>query len=737
MSDAEHIEVLGELSDEAQGWDPVIGEEATATVARTLSDENSQHAVLQSSREILSQCTSPNEADGDGTGLVVGYVQSGKTLSFTTVAALASDNRFRIIIVIAGMTSPLSRQSYGRLLCDLGVEETPFSRWAEFFEPSLDDVPRIRDVLAGARDETVPERHRRTVLITLKKNHTRLRALNAVIRELGEAVHVPTLVIDDEADQASLNNLVRSRGGQLSTTYRRLRQLRALLPHHTFLQYTATPQAPLLINLIDVLSPDFPVVLEPGPDYVGGTTFFAAGSPYVADIPPNEIPTADHPLHEPPDSLIRALQFFFVGVASGLIRRDLRPRNRSMMVHPTHRTIGHSQYHTWVQTIRTRWSELLALPASDPDCQQLLEQFQVAHADLAATVDDLEEFGAIAAQLLEAIRETYVRLLNSLPQANRDIHWNRNYSWILIGGQVLDRGFTVEGLTVTYMPRGPGVGNADTIQQRARFLGYKRQYLGYCRVFLEATVSDLYLRYVQHEEDVRTRLIQHIETGRPLSEFRRVFLLDRRLRPTRQSVIDIDYARPTFTHGWCVPSSPQEADVAQNRDTVEAFVGRYAARFAADEGHPDRTDHQQHLVAREVPLGAVYDELLIALQTRDFEDSQRWTAALTMISSYLGIDPDAVCTVYQMRPNVETRRQLRDGRIRELFQGAHPDARGHVYPGDRRLHDAPVTVQLHTVTLREGARADSPLVEADVKFAAIWMAPEVLQDVVVQPQGGD
>ena len=81
-----------------------------------------------------------------------------------------------------------------------------------------------------------------------------------------------------------------------------------------------------------------------------------------------------------------------------------------------------------------------------------------------------------------------MRLVNSLADADRNIHWRRNYSWILVGGQVLDRGFTVEGLTVTYMPRGPGVGNADTIQQRARFLGYKRSYLGYCRVFLEPGV---------------------------------------------------------------------------------------------------------------------------------------------------------------------------------------------------------------------------------------------------------
>lgn len=733
MADTGHIKVLG--AENAQGWEPIVGEEATAALERTLDDEDNRQSVLQTSREILSQCSGPNEAQGGGTGLVVGYVQSGKTLSFTTVAALANDSGFGIIIVIAGMTKDLANQSYRRLLRDLGVEETPFSRWAEFFEPNLDDVPRIRDVLAEAQDAAVPEHDRRTVLITLKKNHARLGTLNAVLEELGEAAHVPTLVIDDEADQASLNNLVRE--GELSTTYWRLRQLRDLLPHHTFLQYTATPQAPLLINLIDVLSPDFPVVVEPGPDYVGGTTFFAVGSHYVEDIPPNEIPTADHPLHEPPESLVRALQLFFIGVASGRIRRDGRPRNRSMMVHPSRETIGHVQYHTWVQAIRTLWIDTLSQPEGDPDRQQLLEQFQVEHSDIQATVNDLEGFEAIARVLLQAIRGTDVRLINSLAQANRDIHWNRNYSWILVGGQVLDRGFTVEGLTVTYMPRGPGVGNADTIQQRARFLGYKRQYLGYCRVFLEATVSNSYRRYVQHEEDVRARLIQHIASGRPLAEFRRVFLLDRALRPTRQSVIDIDYARPTFRQGWCTPGSPQVADVAQNRTTVEAFMHDQAANFAADDGHKDRQDHQRHHVARGVPLASVYEDLLTVLQTRDFEDSQRWTSALIMIDRYLGAIPDAVCTVYQMRPDVRTRRQVRDGRIINLYQGAYPDARGQVYPGDRQLRDAPVTVQLHAVNLREGARADSPLVAANVKFATIWMAPDVLQDVVVQPQGGD
>jgi hypothetical protein len=70
----------------------------------------------------------------------------------------------------------------------------------------------------------------------------------------------PVLVIDDEADQASLNAKVNS--GEQTTTYTRIMELRSEIPHHTFLQYTATPQAPLLINIIDLLSPNFVEVLE-------------------------------------------------------------------------------------------------------------------------------------------------------------------------------------------------------------------------------------------------------------------------------------------------------------------------------------------------------------------------------------------------------------------------------------------------------------------------------------------
>ena len=91
------------------------------------------------------------------------------------------------------------------------------------------------------------------------------------------------------------------------------------------------------------------------------------------------------------------------------------------------------------------------------------------------------------------------------------------------------------------MPRGLGVGNADTVQQRARFFGYKRSYLGFCRIYLEQATSNAFTAYVEHEEDIRRQLIQLQSENQPLTSWKRQFILDRSLRPCRQSVLEFDF----------------------------------------------------------------------------------------------------------------------------------------------------------------------------------------------------
>jgi hypothetical protein len=170
----------------------------------------------------------------------------------------------------------------------------------------------------------------------------------------------------------------------------------------------------------------------------------------------------------------------------------------------------------------------------------LLDDFRAAYEDLRATESGIPSFEDIRRVLPRAIRLTQVQEVNASRGKTPPILWSNAYAWILIAGQAVDRGFTVEGLTVTYMPRGVGVGNADTLQQRGRFFGYKRPYLGYCRIYLPADVAAAYHDYVEHEEDVRLQLRPYEAPGRSLNDWKRAFIMAPYMRPTRQNVLRLD-----------------------------------------------------------------------------------------------------------------------------------------------------------------------------------------------------
>jgi Z1 domain len=469
MSDADAI-FIEPVPEEANGhWRPTVGPEALGFLEHSVP-QGAHERVSESSVAILSRGIPPTEEVGQETGLVVGYVQSGKTMSFETVAALARDNCFQIVIVVTGTSNPLFNQSTGRLRRDLRLDdERRERRWIHFQNPGDEDatIAPIRDALAEWRDAATPEAYKRTILITVLKNHRRLQNLAELLGEL-DLRGVPVLIIDDEADQASLNTQVAQ--GQESTTYRRLMAVRRALPNHTYLQYTATPQAPLLINIMDSLSPNFVHVLEPGEDYVGGQEFFGQNQPYVRVIPPHEVPTANNTLTEPPDTLLEALRVFMLGVAAGL--REFGNRgNRSMLVHPSYRTAQHQEFYGWVRDIFEQWKRVLGLPDNDADKQELLQEFRDAYGDLAQTGGPaLPPFEQLVPHFRPAFLNTRVLEVNARAGQTPQVNWRDVYGWIVVGGQAMDRGFTVEGLTVTYMPRGVGVGNVDTVQQRARFL---------------------------------------------------------------------------------------------------------------------------------------------------------------------------------------------------------------------------------------------------------------------------
>jgi hypothetical protein len=724
-------------------WNPVVGEQLRGTLQlyeRRLAPEERQ-AIEQQTVSILGKTIPPPNPRGSETGLALGYVQSGKTLSFTCVAALASDNRFPLVIIITGTSIPLFQQSVRRLRNDLRIEnpESHAWRWQFFQNPNMrqNHLTRIRDVLAEWQEPRVADK--RTCLIAVMKNHRHLSNLVDLIEGLNLS-NVPSLVIDDEADQAGLNTMVNQ--NEESRTYQRLLSLRNALPHHTFLQYTATPQAPLLINIIDVLSPRFVEVLDPGREYVGLIDFFQINRALVRTIPEDEIPSPDNELNGAPESLREALRLFLVGVAAGHLLHSLE-RNRSMLVHPSRLQERHANYFHWVSAVRSDWLRLLQ-DESDPDRVTLLNDFRRAHANLSTTYPNLPGFDQIERVLWQTINRTQVWEVNARLGRTPEVVWQSDYAHILVGGQAMDRGFTVEGLTVTYMPRGRGVGNADTIQQRARFLGYKRSYLGLCRVFLESEVQHAYTIYVDHEENLREQLRQHAADGRSLTEWRRAFFLDRTLKPTRRCVLDLNYQNVNFASEWFFPRAPHftQASVERNRALVMGLT--QSVEFSVTDGHDDRTEMQRHGYARAT-LTDLYESFLTQIQFANPADSQRYTGLLLQVREYLDRNPNAAATIFLMSWSSELGQVARDRSLDEnaeiqssgaFFQGASLGRgsmrQGEVYPGDREMRAADeLTVQIHLLNLKASG-SQNRTVAAKVPAVAIWMHADMGVDTLVQ-----
>lgn len=705
-------------------WTPTVREETLdlfAYFAKKGLDEEGCATIKSEAVNILSKCTSPQVEHGSVTGLAVGYVQSGKTMSYTTLAALARDNGYRVIIAITGTSVPLLGQGSDRLKEDLRLETRTDYRWQHFTNPTMEIRAAIENTLADWNDAVSAGTEPLTILITVMKHYTHLQSLIDLLSSL-DMRGVPTLIIDDEADQASMNAKVR-RGGE-TTTYQKLLGLRRVLPHHSFIQYTATPQAPLLINIIDVLSPEFTEILTPGKNYTGGKQFFVESSGLVKPISSSEIPSKDNVLREPPASLVEALQIFFLGVAIGLPTHEAK--NRSMLIHPSRETGPHGQYFRWVTSIVDAWRRLLQLTDDDPDKIELFTEFKNAYDDLSATAS-VPPFDTLKPQLLRALRQTEILEVNATPGRTPHIEWRNFYGHILVGGQAMDRGFTVEGLTVTYMPRGSGVGNVDTIQQRARFFGYKRGYLGLCRVYLESEVEAAFRSYVTHEEDMRNRLLEHAASGKPLREWKRAFFLDPNFKPTRKSVHDLDYIQDMFSDDWFDPKSPHDPEeaVRKNREVVEAFTSSLS--FVDDSGDARRTPEQRNKVAQEVPLRQAYEELLIKLTMMPPDDSQKYTGLLLQVQRYLEANPMVTCSVYLMSGGAIRERKINpNNEIAQLFQGSNANTG---YPGARQIHDTGLTIQIYRLNIID---SDKRTIASDVPTVAIWVPSDMAEGWLIQ-----
>ena len=405
-------------------------------------------SIWAAASEILSHGPLSDSGSNDATGLALGYVQSGKTTSITALLAAAADDGYRIIIALLGSTNLLLDQNTGRIEEAIIAGRKDY-RWVTMRNARGQESTRAIDDWLK-RD--------RVLLLPLLKHAGRINDLTKAISR-STATDYPVLVIDDEADQASLNTSVSE--SELSKTYAALSGLRSALREHIYVQYTATPYAPLLLDLDDKLQPEFVTLLHPGPGYTGGREFFVdSAETVIRSIPTQDEQAAKSLPLRLPKSLEAALANFLVGSAMLLALPEARAPI-SMLIHSTQRNDVQARYHFLVERQVRKWQREIE---EAKDFDSLPHIFRDEWAALMAAGAETPDPDELLNSLRRAVREATCWLVNS-ESALKSIEWNVTPVHILIGGNKLDRGFTVEGLTVTYMNR-PTSPQIDTLEQR-------------------------------------------------------------------------------------------------------------------------------------------------------------------------------------------------------------------------------------------------------------------------------
>lgn len=740
---------------ETHKWTPVIKEFTQQYLDDLTSlDDEAKMKLVQESTEILGDCLPPNTKTYSEAGLIVGYVQSGKTQSFTTIAALARDNGYGMVIVLTGITNLLKRQSIERLIDDLGLREYA-SEWRLFENPGaanneVSNPVRLEfksKVESWNRYKSGLGAKKPSLLVTVLKSKGRIQNLATLLSSL-DLSEIPTLIIDDESDQAS-PNLKSSRnlaagGDDESSTYGAIVQLRKSLPKHTYLQYTATPQANLLAAKSDVLSPNFARVITPGKGYTGGDFFFQTkGSPHIKIIPDSDTIDPKNLPDEPPESLLSSLRSFWLGAAISVVedhKVGRRPATRSMMIQVSAQIIPQALFRKWTQRVKSEWQHILGDPTK-ASFATLISEFQETHRELSKTHLAIPTFEDCLRELQDAIDDTKVVEVNSDKDAEKLIEWFQSRFWILIGGLKLDRGFTVRGITTTYMPRTVAE-NGDTLQQRARFFGYHGSYAGLCRIYISNMTFSAYSKYLEHETELRASLIKH--QGKPLSEWKRHFILDRSLKPTRAAVIGLPIRRRIVTEGWITPAflhSNEEAIYA-NQQTFAQFIKN---RLTSDRHQPypqhwrDFRQGNKHELFTGIEADLVAD-FLENIHLSDGRDSEKIIASAIAIRR--AIRKKELSTVDVVLMNGYSSRGLRgakadpDKGLVNVFTGRNPDKvsdqNALIYIGDRAIHTDSVTLQLRIV--HETDTLDSGGNKLDIPWFALMATPvletSILEEIV-------
>ncbi len=474
-------------------------------------------------------------------GLVVGYVQSGKTANFTHLISKAASIGYKFIIILGGMTNTLRVQTQYRVDRELTGNDqyndsrVSFVQWGrsenqyrsltqakigndsgDFFAP----VENFTKRFSSTNDVTL------AIIKKLARTGSEYKAFGSVIGALINWVEnrsdkdspmPPLMIIDDEADQASVDSNEID-DGDPTTINHAIRYLMSLFTQVSYVGYTATPFANIFIDtssiykgLPDLYPDDFIYSLPEPKGYFGAKQFFNSKSLYIATVPDLEKDDINRAKSEITSSVICALWDFIFSVIVRRFRGD--KNNCGFMLHTDHRITYHEVVFDKVEAYLLHVKT--AIESNDVNMRDFIFLEWKRFEDKAKNISDLENYNyafpivdkdSLFQKSLSVLEELKVRVLNG-DHDNLDYH-NEDLSVLLcIGGTLMSRGVTIEGLTVSYYLRESP--RYDTLLQMGRWFGYRSGYEDLVRVYTTETILEYFEYIMTVEGDLRSEISRY------------------------------------------------------------------------------------------------------------------------------------------------------------------------------------------------------------------------------------
>lgn len=493
--------------------------------------------------KILGLLKDPQEAsDWDRRGLVIGHVQSGKTANYIGLVCKAADAGYKFIIVIAGIHNNLRKQTQHRIDEGfVGRSSTPDKKRKAVGVGNL--IPnREYPVSLTTTNSDFNSRiasqlgadlsgFSQPVVVVIKKNVRTLKNLYNWLRELNlrdsadQIADIPMLMIDDEADYASINT--KKTDIDPTRTNEEIRSILKLFKKSCYVGYTATPFANIFINpdssaemLGDDLFPrDFIYCLDVPTNYFGPSKVFLDeeyGDKILCTINDAEdyIPffhKKTWEIGDLPPSMKQAINSFVIGKAVRILRGQENEHcsmmiNASRFVNVQKQIKEHVSYYIKNMCRAVKFSYKL-LDEKAIKCKHL--------ADLKKTYDEKfsnisEQWSDVQKQLAEVADSIRIFLINSQSEESLDYNYYKekgeSLTVIAVGGLSLSRGLTLEGLIVSYMYRNTRM--YDTLMQMGRWFGYRGSFDSICRIWLTDESQGWYRHIAEATEELRQQIKQ-------------------------------------------------------------------------------------------------------------------------------------------------------------------------------------------------------------------------------------